>query len=988
MAADQKQLYNRQEYVVGAETQAKYGATDVLLVGATGLGCEIGKNLVLTGIRKLVIVDDSPLLLEDLSTNFFASGSDVGIPRSSAIHSKLAEMNRFVTVECCSGPVTEEMIAQHHVVVFVDHKTTLLTAENLWARKHNVKFVACESRGIAGCIFVDGGDVFAVNDTNGEESLSCIVTSITHDGTILCHEDKKHELEVGSKVYLTGVESPQFLNSTQGRQIEYIVREIVSPFGVKIECPLLATCQEVLNPGTQAYMHTMKKTETVKFRNLEDSLENPEFNFVIDSDDKFTAASQLHAIFRFAHVNDVYDSQSLKRATDSLSNSLQADPTFVSGILASFHGQLNPMSCIIGGLASQEALKLTSGKFTPLQQWFYFDVRELIPLIGASSREPIGTRTDGLIRAIGKDLVSKISQSSAFIVGAGALGCEHIKNAALLGFSAVAITDMDVIETSNLSRQFLFRNYHVGQLKSLVAGEAATQINPEMKIVALGEKVCRETESVFNEQFWKSQSVVLNALDNVPARLYVDERCLFYTLPLFESGTLGTKCNAQVVIPHLTESYGSSADPPEKSIPLCTLKHFPNAIEHTIQWARDLFHQICTSNPTDVINFLGSPENFVSSLDRDPSMKPIILKSIHSTLASWPSTLEDCIVLSRKKFDELYHHSILQLLHTLPLDKVNETGEPFWNSARKPPRPISFDPNDQLHVEFVMHMTALLTEIFCVRVSQDDLSNLRLLGKLASKVVSLPFEPAVVSYTTDVNATKDAQLSTDAPSLSEFAVCGRLATDVKAIEFEKDDDSNHHIAFITAASNLRASNYGIPVADAFKTKLIAGKIIPAMVTTTSLVTGFVMVEVLKYLGGEGRLDRFRNVFVNIALPSLILSDPIAAPSRSYNRPDGTTVTWTMWDRINVTLSKEATVSDVVTYLTKVEQIDVFMIALPSGKIMFSAYGSKKDLLRSVLDVARERGAAIDNVSPQVMLVVTGSFGDVEIDVPTVRLTIQ
>ena len=39
----------------------------------------------------------------------------------------------------------------------------------------------------------------------------------------------------------------------------------------------------------------------------------------------------------------------------------------------------------------------------------------------------------------------------------------------------------------------------------------------------------------------------------------------------------------QVVIPHITESYSSSQDPPEKSIPVCTVKNFPNAIEHTLQ---------------------------------------------------------------------------------------------------------------------------------------------------------------------------------------------------------------------------------------------------------------------------------------------------------------------------------------------------------------------------------------------------------------------
>jgi hypothetical protein len=49
---------------------------------------------------------------------------------------------------------------------------------------------------------------------------------------------------------------------------------------------------------------------------------------------------------------------------------------------------------------------------------------------------------------------------------------------------------------------------------------------------------------------------------------YMDQRCLFYGKPLLESGTLGTKGNTQVVVPHLTENYGATRDPPEKSIPV------------------------------------------------------------------------------------------------------------------------------------------------------------------------------------------------------------------------------------------------------------------------------------------------------------------------------------------------------------------------------------------------------------------------------------
>jgi ubiquitin-activating enzyme E1 len=51
--------------------------------------------------------------------------------------------------------------------------------------------------------------------------------------------------------------------------------------------------------------------------------------------------------------------------------------------------------------------------------------------------------------------------------------------------------------------------------------------------------VCTETEDTFDEAFWTGLDGVCNALDNMKAHFYVDEKCVFYEKSLLESGTMG-----------------------------------------------------------------------------------------------------------------------------------------------------------------------------------------------------------------------------------------------------------------------------------------------------------------------------------------------------------------------------------------------------------------------------------------------------------------
>ncbi len=94
------------------------------------------------------------------------------------------------------------------------------------------------------------------------------------------------------------------------------------------------------------------------------------------------------------------------------------------------------------------------------------------------------------------------------------------------------------------------------------------------------------------------------------ARQYMDQRCVFYEKPLLESGTLGTKGNTQVIAPHLTESYSSSQDPPEKETPVCTVKNFPNAIAHTIEVSYSI---AATYHATYIVRHSGLDSNLMRS---------------------------------------------------------------------------------------------------------------------------------------------------------------------------------------------------------------------------------------------------------------------------------------------------------------------------------------------------------------------------------------
>lgn len=112
-------------------------------------------------------------------------------------------------------------------------------------------------------------------------------------------------------------------------------------------------------------------------------------------------------------------------------------------------------------------------------------------------------------------------------------------------------------------------------------------------------------------------------------------------------------------------------------------------------------------------------------------------------------------------------------------------------------------------------------------------------------------------------------------------------------EFEKDDDSNFHVDFIAAMANLRAQNYKLEEMDWLQVKLKAGRIVPALATTTAAIAGLQTLEMIKLLKGM-ELGALRNTFLNLAVPNMMMSEP-GEPLKVSLTKDLTVNLWDRWE---------------------------------------------------------------------------------------------
>lgn len=242
------------------------------------------------------------------------------------------------------------------------------------------------------------------------------------DGVVTCMEDSRHGLEDGDFVTFTEVQGMQDLNACTPRKIT-----VLGPYTFKI-----GDTSAFHDYKTGGYFNQVKMPKTVDFKSYQESFCNPEC--LVSDFAKFERPLQLHLCFQALSVfefrtkrlpipRNEADSLAFLAIVKELSPAMSSPPDLTEEIIKQFsyqaRGDLPPMNAVLGGMVAQEILKASSGKFMPIQQYFYFDSLESLPTsspITEDGCKPSGSRYDAQVAVFGKEFQDKIGKLSKFTI--------------------------------------------------------------------------------------------------------------------------------------------------------------------------------------------------------------------------------------------------------------------------------------------------------------------------------------------------------------------------------------------------------------------------------------------------------------------------------------------------------------------------------------------------------------------------------------------
>ena len=851
-------LYSRQIFTYGKETMEKIINLRILIIGLRGLGIEIAKNLILLGPKEVSISDPNICKINDLGANFFIKLNDVNIKtREESCLEKLSSLNKYVDVSIFKGNLKENLNKFNIIIITEIMKTEDLVEINELCRINKVGFIYTLSLGLTGYLFNDFGDNFIINDINGENNLKYYIFSIEEKADryeiyLGLQKNETFDLREGDYIIFKEIKGLEFLNDNIPKKILK-----VSKNSFEIE-------KKENNINNNKYLdggivEEIKIPKRLNFDSLKNNLYVPNDNFVSIDKSKKNSNILLHCAFiGIHHYYNLY--QKLPELNDLKQVNLimefaykfyleikekhakylyikkkkkiiEFDRNFIEKAIRFTKSEINPICNFLGGIVSQEAMKIT-GKYYPIYQWLRFDFFEIIENIpNDCNRNLLSSRYDDQIAIFGQEFQEKLKNLNIFMIGAGALGCEYLKNFALMGLSQdksnITVTDNDNIILSNLNRQFLFKSNDIGKNKSFCACREAKKINEEINLISQNYLVCKETRDIYDDIFWEKQNIIISAVDNIKARKYIDNLCTFYNKIFIDSGTEGTRANCDIYYPDKTICLNDLTFPEKEKIPMCTLKNFPTEIEHCIEYAKIIFTELFDLYIRDIKMVVENEKKFYDILNMVTESNELYLKL--EVIKYFYNILEKPSQYSIIEFEIFIFKYYFEYTINEQLIEQNKAFSDYYN---KKPSPININPDDETHLIFFKSFYYILANTINFKEKINENGIKILIRQININIFKNKINCALNNFKKEIMNKINLNINNIKDKINKL----------KPIIFEKDNDENNQINFIMAFSNLRANNYGIKNCSFLKAKEVAGNIIPAIASTTAAITGLSCIQ--------------------------------------------------------------------------------------------------------------------------------------------------
>ena len=156
-----------------------------------------------------------------------------------------------------------------------------------------------------------------------------------------------------------------------------------------------------------------------------------------------------------------------------------------------------------------------------------------------------------LLPEVGGKGQKKIAKARMLIVGAGGLGSPAALYLAAAGVGTLGLIDSDVVDLSNLQRQIIHQTPDVGRPKVVSAKDKIQALNPDVNVVLYEDRfVARNALDLVRDY-----DVVIDGVDNFPAKFLINDACFFADKPLVHGGILRFDGRVTTVIPRKSACY-------------------------------------------------------------------------------------------------------------------------------------------------------------------------------------------------------------------------------------------------------------------------------------------------------------------------------------------------------------------------------------------------------------------------------------------------